>query len=300
MEQVIVIGSGPAGLTAALYLSRAELKPILIAGALPGGQLTQTTDVENYPGFTEPVNGFELMHKMQKQAESFGTVIKNDMVKSVKLQDGGPQEITLASGETLTTKALVIATGASPRWLGLESEQRLMNKGVTACATCDGAFYKEVPVVVLGGGDTAMEEAIFLTRFASSVTIIHRRDQLRASKIMGERALNNPKIKMAWDSVVEEIIGENAVEGVRIKNVKTGETSLIECAGYSLDMGCVSLKEEFELSEGYYLYKRLAAIRYLRKEFAKIASELTSWLDGNKATNYCHRRVNHYICRYST
>ena len=246
MEKVIIIGSGPAGLTAAVYLARAELKPVLIAGPLPGGQLTQTTDIENFPGFPEGINGFELMFNMQKQAERFGTDIRNDAVASVNLTPGGPQTVTLASGEELTSKALIIATGASPRWLGLESEKRLMNKGVSACATCDGAFYKDVPVVVVGGGDTAMEEAVFLTKFASSVTIIHRRDKLRASKIMADRALNNPKIAVAWDSVVEEILGENAVEGVKIKNVKTGEISTIDCQGYFVALGHTPATEPYK------------------------------------------------------
>ena len=246
MENVIIIGSGPAGLTAAIYLSRAELKPTLIAGTLPGGQLTQTTDIENFPGFVDPINGFELMLNMQKQAERFGTKILNETVSSVSFKDGGPQKITLASGEKLESKAIVIATGASPRWLGIESEQRLMNKGVTACATCDGAFYKDVPVVVIGGGDTAMEEAIFLTRFASKVTIIHRRDQLRASKIMAERAMNNPKIEIAWNSVVEEVLGENSVEGVRVKDVKSGEVSTIECQGYFAALGHIPATQIFK------------------------------------------------------
>ena len=246
MENVIIIGSGPAGLTAAIYLARAELKPTLLAGTLPGGQLTQTTDIENFPGFIDPVSGFELMFNMQKQAENFGTKILNDTVTSVAFSDGGIQEITLGSGETLKAKAVIIATGASPRWLGLDSEQRLMNKGVTACATCDGAFYKDVPVVVIGGGDTAMEEAIFLTRFASKVTVIHRRDKLRASKIMAERAINNPKIEIVWDSVVEEVLGENAVEGVRVKNVKSGEVSTIECQGYFAALGHVPATQVFK------------------------------------------------------
>ena len=246
MENVIIIGSGPAGLTAAIYLARAELKPTLLAGTLPGGQLTQTTDIENFPGFIDPVSGFELMFNMQKQAEKFGTRILNETVASVGFSDGGTQEVTLASGERLQAKAIIIATGASPRWLGLDSEQRLMNKGVTACATCDGAFYKDVPVVVIGGGDTAMEEAIFLTRFASKVTVIHRRDKLRASKIMAERAMNNPKIEIAWDSVVEEVLGENAVEGVRIKNVKSGEVSTIECQGYFAALGHVPATQVFK------------------------------------------------------
>ena len=246
MKQVTIIGSGPAGLTAAVYLARAELNPLVITGPLPGGQLTQTSEIENFPGFPDGgVNGFELMMKIQKQAETFGTVIKNDRVTSLRLQNGGPQELTLASEEQIKSQTIIIATGASPRWLGLESEQRLMNKGVTACATCDGAFYKDMPVVVIGGGDTAMEEALFLTRFASSVTVIHRRDQLRASKIMAERALANPKITMAWNSVVEEVMGDDAVEGVKIRDVKTDKISLIECKGYFAALGHIPATEIF-------------------------------------------------------
>jgi len=245
MDNIIIIGSGPAGLTAAVYLARADLKPVVITGKLPGGQLTQTTDIENFPGFPESVNGFELMMKMRQQAERFGALLKNDTVTSVSLQNGGVQVVTLASGGKIETKALIIATGASPRWLGLESEKRLMNKGVSACATCDGAFYRDVPVVVVGGGDTAMEEAVFLTHFASSVTIIHRRDQLRASKIMAERALNNPKISVLWNSVVDEILGDDSVEGVRVRNVKTSETSVLECSGYFAALGHIPATEIF-------------------------------------------------------
>ena len=246
MEDVIIIGSGPAGLTAAVYLARAELTPVVISGALPGGQLTQTTDIENFPGFPEGINGFELMFNMQKQAERFGASIRNSSVVSVDIRPGGPHKITLSTGEELQTKALVIATGASPRWLGLESEKRLMNKGVSACATCDGAFYKDVPVVVVGGGDTAMEEAVFLTKFASSVTIIHRRDKLRASKIMADRALQHPKIKVAWNSVVEEVVGEDSVAGVKIKDVQSGEISMIECKGYFAALGHVPATAPFK------------------------------------------------------
>ena len=273
MENVIIIGSGPAGLTAAIYLARAELKPTLIAGTLPGGQLTQTTDIENFPGFIDPVNGFELMFNMQKQAEGFGTKILNETVASVTFKDGGPQEIALGSGEKLQSKTVVIATGASPRWLGLDSEQRLMNKGVTACATCDGAFYKNVPVVVIGGGDTAMEEAIFLTRFASKVTVIHRREQLRASKIMAERALKNPKIEIAWNSVVEEVVGDNAVEGVKIKNVKTGDESIIECEGYFAALGHIPATDLFKEfidtdSQGYIDLKNSSSNTNMKGVFA--------------------------------
>jgi thioredoxin reductase (NADPH) len=239
MENILIIGSGAAGLTAAIYASRANLEPTLIAGSLPGGLLTQTTDVENFPGFPDAINGFELMFKFQKQAERFGVKIINESVVSVDLTPGGPQKVILNGEKTLEAKALIIATGASPRWLGLESEDRLKNKGVSACATCDGAFFREVPVVVVGGGDTAMEEAVFLTKFASEVTIIHRRDEFRASKIMAERALNNPKIKVAWDSVVTEVLGENEVEGVKIRNLKTNEESEIKCSGYFAALGHV-------------------------------------------------------------
>jgi thioredoxin reductase (NADPH) len=237
MENVVIIGSGPAGLTAAIYAARALLKPVVIAGTTPGGQLTQTSDIENYPGFEEPVGGFELMTIFQKQAERFGTKTVNDNVSSVKLTPGGSHEISLDGGGKIQTQALIIATGASPMWLGIESEKKLMAKGVSACATCDGAFYRNVPVVVVGGGDTAMEEAIFLTRFASKVFVVHRRDELRASKIMADRAMKNPKISFEWSSVVEEISGQNEVEGVILKNLKTGEKKKIDCKGFFVALG---------------------------------------------------------------
>lgn len=273
MGNIIIIGSGPAGYTAAVYSARANLKPIVLAGNLPGGQLTQTTDIENFPGFQDAINGFELMMNMQKQAERFGAVVKNESVTAVKFKDGGPQEVTLASGETLTAKSVIIATGASPRWLGLESEQRLMTKGVTACATCDGAFYKDVPVVVIGGGDTAMEEAIFLTKFASKVTVIHRRDELRASKIMADRALNNEKIEVSWDTVVTEVLGENEVEGVKVKNVKTEEESVIECKGYFAALGHIPATELFQDvldmdDQGYLLLKENSSYTNIKGVFA--------------------------------
>jgi thioredoxin reductase (NADPH) len=245
MEKLIIIGCGAAGLTAAIYAARANLEPVVITGSLPGGLLTQTTDVENYPGFPEAVNGFELMFKFQQQAERFGTRMVNDTVTNAELIDGGPHKLTLGSGEVIETKALIIATGASPRWLGLESEDRLKNHGVSACATCDGAFYRDVPVVVIGGGDTAMEEADFLTKFASKVTVIHRRDELRASKIMAERALANDKIEFCWDSTVEEVLGKDSVEGIRIKNLKTGDTTVIDCEGYFAALGHVPSTQIF-------------------------------------------------------
>jgi thioredoxin reductase (NADPH) len=245
MEKIVIIGCGAAGLTAAIYAARANLEPVVITGSLPGGLLTQTTDVENYPGFPEAVNGFELMFKFQQQAERFGTRMVNDTVTNAELIDGGPHKLTLGSGEVIETKALIIATGASPRWLGLESEDRLKNHGVSACATCDGAFYRDVPVVVIGGGDTAMEEADFLTKFASKVTVIHRRDELRASKIMAERALANDKIEFCWDSTVEEVLGKDSVEGIRIKNLKTGDTTVIDCEGYFAALGHVPSTQIF-------------------------------------------------------
>lgn len=237
MENIVIIGSGAAGLTAAIYASRADLNPLVISGMLPGGLLTQTTDVENFPGFPEAINGFELMYKLQQQAERFGTRIENDIVAKVELKAGGPQKIHLASGKEIETKALIIATGASPRWMGLESEQRLKTKGVSACATCDGAFFRNVPVVVIGGGDSAMEEALFLTKFASEVIVIHRRDQLRASKIMADRALAHPKIKFIWNSAVTEVLGLDSVEGVKVKNLLDNSESTLECKGYFAALG---------------------------------------------------------------
>ena len=237
MQNIVIIGSGAAGLTAAIYASRADLSPLLITGALPGGLLTQTSDVENYPGFPEAVNGFELMFKFQQQAEHFGATTKSDTVNQVDIKAGGPHVLHLASGEIIKTKALIIATGASPRWLGLESEDRLKNKGVSACATCDGAFFRNVPVVVVGGGDTAMEEAMFLTKFASKVIVVHRRDELRASKIMGDRAMANPKIKFLWSSQVIEIIGSEEVEKVKIKNLKDQSVTIVEAKGFFSALG---------------------------------------------------------------
>jgi len=246
MQNIIIIGSGAAGLTAAIYASRADLAPLLITGALPGGLLTQTSDVENYPGFPEAVNGFELMFKFQQQAENFGTTIKSDTVEKVDLKAGGPHTLHLASGEAIKTKALIIATGASPRWLGLESEERLKNKGVSACATCDGAFFRDVPVVVVGGGDTAMEEAIFLTKFASKVIVVHRRDELRASKIMGDRAMANPKIEFLWSSQVVEIIGSKEVEKVKIKSLKDQSETIVEAKGFFSALGHVPNTQIFD------------------------------------------------------
>ncbi len=222
-RKVVIVGSGPAGYTAAIYAARAELAPLVVAGLQFGGQLMLTTDVENYPGFPEGVSGPEMMELFQKQAERFGAVVRLEDATEVALEE---QPFRIATAEkSFTADAVILATGATARWLGLPSEQRLTNRGVSACATCDGALYRGKAMAVVGGGDTAMEEALFLTRFAPRVTVIHRRDTLRASKIMQERALRNEKIDFLWNSEVAEVIGDDFVTGVRIRNVVNGETS---------------------------------------------------------------------------
>jgi thioredoxin reductase (NADPH) len=225
VHRLVIVGSGPAGLTAALYSARANLEPLLIEGVTPGGQLTITTEVENYPGFEHGVQGPEMMEIFRRQAERFGTRFISGEVTAANLRVH-PFELAL-DGESVRAEAVIIATGATAKLLDIESEKRLMGYGVSACATCDGAFFKDKEAVVVGGGDTAMEEASFLTRFCSKVTIVHRRDTLRASKIMAERARRNPKIAFIWDSIVDEIFGEpkTGVSGVRLRNVKTGATT---------------------------------------------------------------------------
>jgi thioredoxin reductase (NADPH) len=221
-RRLIIVGSGPAGYTAALYAARAELEPLVVAGLQSGGQLMLTTDVENYPGFPDGVTGPEMMELFQKQAERFGAeVLPED---AVEISVASPPFRVRTAERAWTSDAVILATGASARWLGIESEQRLQNKGVSACATCDGALFRGKPMAVVGGGDTAMEEALFLTRFATRVTVIHRRDELRASKIMQERARANEKIEFAWNSVVDEVLGDEFVTGVRLRDVHSGDT----------------------------------------------------------------------------
>ena len=236
---VIILGSGPAGYTAAVYAARAMLKPMIIQGSQPGGQLTITTDVENYPGFAAAIQGPWLMEQMQAQAEHVGTEVVMDMITAVDLKKR-PFKLTGDSGDTYSCDALVICTGAQARWLGLPSETAFQGHGVSACATCDGFFYKGREVIVAGGGNTAVEEAMFLTNFASSVTVIHRRDSFRAEKILQERLAKNPKIKVIWDSAIEEILGTaepKSVTGIRIKNVKTGAITDRKADGVFIAIG---------------------------------------------------------------
>lgn len=236
-EKIVILGAGPAGLTAAIYAARSNLNPLVVEGREPGGQLTITTDVENFPGFAEPVTGPDLMAAMRKQAQRLGVRFASGEASSVALKNR-PFSIDIGS-EKLMTETLIIATGALARWLDIESETKLRGKGVSACATCDGFFFKGKDVAVIGGGDTAIEEALFLTNFCTKVTIIHRRDELRATKTMQERAKKNPKIALAWNSVVEDILDvkKGAVTGLRLKDVKTGKSYELKCDGVFIAIG---------------------------------------------------------------
>ena len=224
---VVIVGSGPAGLTAALYAARADLNPLVFEGPEPGGQLMQTTDVENYPGYPEGVMGPKMMEDFRKQAQRFGADCRYAMVTDIEFENR-PYKLTIDEEHTVHARAIIISTGASAKWLGLDSEQRLRGKGVSACATCDGAFFRDQHVVVVGGGDTAMEEATFLTKFASKVTVLHRRQELRASKAMQNRAFDNEKIEFMWDTELQEVLGEDAVDGVKVINNETEEVTTLE------------------------------------------------------------------------
>ena len=235
MRDVIIIGSGPAGLTAAVYTARAGLFPLVIEGLQPGGQLTITSEVENFPGFPEGIQGPRLMDRMRAQAERFGSEHLYDLVTKV---DFSASPFKVWVGETLyEAKTVILSTGASARWMGLDAEQRLLGRGVSACATCDGFFFRDQEIAVVGGGDSALEEAIFLTRFASRVTLIHRRDEFRGSKIMQARVLENEKIDVAWNSVVDDILGKEGVTGLRLKDTKTGALRELPVTGVFMAIG---------------------------------------------------------------
>ena len=255
-EKVIVIGSGPAGLTAALYTARAVLNPLVISGSELGGQISITNEVENYPGFPEGITGPELVEVMQKQAEKFGARVLIDEVTEVNFKDGSPFSLK-THGDTFEAEAVIVCVGASPHRLGVPGEEEMIGRGVSFCATCDGFFFRDKDVVVVGGGDSAMEEALFLTRFASLIKVIHRRDELRAGETLKKRAFANEKISFIWDSVVEEIVGDGKVEAVRTRNVKTDETNELATDGVFIYIGHypnTSLFEgQLEMDERKYL-----------------------------------------------
>jgi len=247
-ERVVIIGSGPAGYTAAIYAARAMLKPVLIQGIQPGGQLTITTDVENYPGFADVIQGPWLMEQMEKQAAHVGTRIVYDHVSAVDLKQR-PFRLTCESGAVYETEALIICTGAQAKWLDLPSEQKFRGFGVSACATCDGFFYRNKQVLVVGGGNTAVEEALFLTNFAAKVTVVHRRDSFKAERILQDRLFAHPKIEVVWDSTLDEILGRDdpaAVTAARLRNVKTGETRELPVDGVFIAIGHAPAVSLFE------------------------------------------------------
>jgi thioredoxin reductase (NADPH) len=255
MEKVIIIGSGPAGFAAAVYTARAQLDPLLIAGPALGGQVAISSEIGNYPGFPEDIPGAELAQLMQKQAERFNARIEMDIVTRVDLSSR-PFKVETYGGE-YETQALIVASGASPRKLGVPGEAEFSGRGVSYCATCDGFFYMGKEIIMVGGGDSAIEEAIFLTRFASKVTVIHRRDQLRAEKLLQEQAFRNEKIEFLWDTVVTEVVGENFITGVKVRNVKTGEESLFPTQGAFIAIGYIPntefLGDQLELTDAGYV-----------------------------------------------
>ena len=235
-QHCIIVGSGPAGYTAAIYAARAGLKPVLYTGKEPGGQLMITNDVENFPGYADGVHGPVMMEDLRKQAERFETQVRYELITKVDLE-GHPKRLFTEGGQELTADAVIISTGASAKWLGLESEQRLMSKGVSACAVCDGFFYKNQVVAIVGGGDTAAEESTYLAKLCKTVHLIVRRDEMRASKIMQQRVMNTPNLIVHWNTETEEILGENEVTGVRIRNNKTNETTVLDITGFFVAIG---------------------------------------------------------------
>ena len=260
MEELIIIGSGPAGFTAGIYAGRAQLSPLLITGSAPGGQMALTSEIENYPGFPQGLSGQELTQLMQQQAERFGARVQMDEVTAIDLSTH-PFKVT-AYGDQYETRTLIIVTGVSPRKLGVPGEAKFTGRGVSYCATCDGFFYQDRRVVVVGGGDSAIEEALFLTKFASQVSVVHRRNRLRAEKVFQERAFRNEKIEFVWDTVVPEIMGDGKVMGVRLKNVKTEEESTMEADGVFIYVGAIPntgfLGGQVELDDrGYIVTNRL-------------------------------------------
>ncbi len=255
--KVLIIGSGPAGLTAAMYTGRAMLEPVVIVGDQLGGQIAMSSEVENYPGFDEVVSGQVLIDHMVKQAEKFGAQLVYDHVKSVDTSNGTPFTVETYK-ETYEVDVLIVTVGASPRKLGIPGEEKFWGRGVSTCGTCDGFFYRDRPVVVIGGGDSALEEGLFLTKFASTVTVVHRRDSLRAGPVLQKRAFANEKISFVWDTVAEEVLGDEEVTGVRLKNKKSGEVSEMDTDGFFLFIGHIPNSEIFEGQiemdeEGYFI-----------------------------------------------
>ncbi|MEM3382642.1 MAG: thioredoxin-disulfide reductase [Nitrososphaerales archaeon] len=258
MKNIIILGSGPAGLTAAIYSARANLNPLVITGLPPGGQLILASEVENYPGFPDGISGYELIERMRKQAERFGAEFLENDANSVNLLSY-PFEVKVED-ESYKAKAIIIATGSSAKWLGLESEKRLIGKGVSSCATCDAPLFINKDVVVVGGGNTAIHDALLLTKYAKKIIVVHRRDKLRATKILQDRAFKNEKIIFKWNSIIEDIIGDKKVEGIILKDVNTGERSKIECQGVFVAIGYKPntelFKGQIELDEKGYIIRR--------------------------------------------
>lgn len=257
IERCLIIGSGCAGLTAGIYAARANLNPLILGGLVPGGQLMLTTDVENFPGFEKAVMGPDLMESMRRQCQRLGVRFNSDQVERVDFKQK-PLKLWNTDGKEYQAHSVIIATGANAKWLGLPSEEKLRGKGVSACATCDGFFFKGKELAVVGGGDTAMEEATYLTNFASSVTVIHRRDQLRASQAMQEKAKKNPKIRFIWNAAIEEILGSDSVTGVKLKDLTTGKSSTLNCQGVFVAIGHVPathfLKGQLSMDDSGYIH----------------------------------------------